>query len=64
MHYFVSILVLQHLEEKEKAGCFAEIVLQMYCYYKCSVALLHGAVGWSALCVIVVYPDQTHLLFV
>ena len=22
----------------------------MYCYYKCSVALLHGAVGWSAVC--------------
>ena len=21
-----------HLEEKEKAGCFASIVLQMYCY--------------------------------
>ena len=34
-----------HLEEEEKAGCFAVIVLQMYCYYKCSVALTHGAVG-------------------
>ena len=31
-------------------GCFAIIVLQMYCYYKCSVALPHGAVGWSAVC--------------
>ena len=39
-----------HLEEEEKAGCFAIIVLQMYCYYKCSVALPHGAVGWSAVC--------------
>ena len=29
---------------------FAIIVLQMYCYYKCSVALPHGAVGWSAVC--------------
>ena len=29
---------------------FAIIVLQMYCNYKCSVALPHGAVGWSALC--------------
>ena len=28
----------------------AIIVLQMYCYCKCSVALLRGAVGWSALC--------------
>ena len=51
MHYFVSILVLQyHLKEGEKAGCFAIIVLQMYCYYKCSVALPRGAVGWSAVC--------------
>ena len=39
-----------HLEEEGKAGCFAIIVFQMYCYYICSVALLHGAVGWSAVC--------------
>ena len=38
------------LEEEEKAGCFAIIVLQMYCYYECSVALPHGAVGWPAVC--------------
>ena len=48
MHYFVSILVCNLLEEEEKAGCFAFIVLQMYCYYNYSVALPHGAVGWSA----------------
>ena len=41
MHYFASI----HLEEEEKAGCFAFIVLQMTCYCKRSVALPHGAVG-------------------
>ena len=35
---------------KEKAGCFAIIVLQMYCYYICSVALPHSAAGWSAVC--------------
>ena len=29
---------------------FAIIVLQKYCYYKWSVALPHGAVGWSAMC--------------
>ena len=40
----------ERFEEEEKAGCFAFVVLQMYCYYKCSVALPHGAVGWSALC--------------
>ena len=33
-----------HLEEEEKAGYFAIIVSQMYRYYKCSVALPHGAV--------------------
>ena len=26
------------------------VVLQKYCYYKCSVALPHGAVGLSAMC--------------
>ena len=34
-----------HSEEEEKAGCFAIIVLQMYFYYKYSVALPHGVVG-------------------
>ena len=34
-----------HLEEEGNAGCFAIIVLQMYCYYKCFVALPRGAVG-------------------
>ena len=29
-----------HLKEEERAGCFSFVVLQMYCYYKCSVALL------------------------
>ena len=37
--------------KRKKADCFAIIVLQMLCYYKCSaVALPHGAVGWSAVC--------------
>ena len=39
-----------HLEEEENAGCFAIIVLQVYCYYNCYVALPPGAVGWSAVC--------------
>ena len=35
----------------------------MYCYYKGSVALPHGA--WVGLqCVIVVFPDHTHLLLI
>ena len=39
-----------HFEQEEKAGCFAIIVLQMHCYYKSSMALPHGVVGWSAVC--------------
>ena len=35
----------------------------MYCYYKCSVGLPHGAVDWSAVCECG-NPDHTHLLFV
>ena len=34
-----------HLEEEEKAGCFAVVVLHMYCYCKCSMRLPRGAVG-------------------
>ena len=26
------------------------IFLQIYCYYKCSVALPHSVIGWSAVC--------------
>ena len=39
-----------HLEEEEKVGCFSIIVLQMYCYYTCPVALPDGDLGWSAVC--------------
>ena len=39
-----------HLEEEKRTGCFAIIVLQMYYYCKCSVALPQGALGWSAVC--------------
>ena len=41
---------MQNLEVEEKAGCFAIIVILMYCYYKCSVALPCGAMGCSAVC--------------
>ena len=50
MHYFVYILVSNPIKEEGKAGFFAIIVLQMYCYYNCSVSFPHGAVGWSAVC--------------
>ena len=42
MHYFVPLLVYNHLEE-EKADCFALVVLRMSCYCICSVALPYGA---------------------
>ena len=61
MFVFVLLCItLCHIEEEDKAGCFAIIVLQMYCYYKCSIALPRGAIGWS---VIMVFPDHTDLLF-
>ena len=47
---YCSFWFCNHFDEEEKAGCFAIIVLQMYCYYKCSVALPHRAVGWPAVC--------------
>ena len=33
-----------------ETDCFASIVLQMYCYYKCSVVPTLGAVSYSAVC--------------
>ena len=39
-----------HLDKEERAGCFAFIVFWMSCDCICSVALPHGAVGWSAVC--------------
>ena len=57
-------MLCNHLEEEEKAGCFAIIVLRMYFYYKCSVVLPHGAVGLSSVCYCgISYRDHTHLLF-
>ena len=49
-----SFQICNHLEEEEKAGCFAIIDLQMYCYY---VLWLFLTVPWVGLqCVIVVFP--------
>ena len=50
MHSLCPFYFCNNLEEDEKAVSFAIIVLQMFCYYKCSVALPRGAVGWSAVC--------------
>ena len=43
-------LSCNHLEEEERAGCFAFIVLRMSCHCKCSVTLPLDAMGWSAVC--------------
>ena len=59
----VLCLALSHLEEEERAGCFAFIVLWMSCYCKCSVSLPPGALWVGLRSVIVVFPDHTHLLF-
>ena len=39
-----------HLEEEDRADCFAFIVFGISSYCKCYVALPHGAVGRSAVC--------------
>ena len=39
-----------HIDEEDRAGCFALIVFQMSCYCICPVALPHGALGGSAVC--------------
>ena len=52
MSLFCNALLCDHsscasiLKRKRKLVA----LLLMYCYYKCFVALPHGAVGWSAVC--------------
>ena len=53
---FCPFYFCNHFEEKD--GCFAFIVLQMYCYYTCAVALPHDAVAWFVVCDSVL-PDHT-----
>ena len=59
MHYLVPFLVCNHVEKR--AVCFTLVFLLMSCDCNCSAALPHGAMCWSAVCVIVVFPDHTHL---
>ena len=47
-HLYVKPLF--DVEEEERVGCFAFVVLRMSCWCKCSVTLPHGAMGWSAVC--------------
>ena len=56
----MSFLVCNHLDEEERAGCFALIVL---CLATVNVLWLFLTVSWVGLqCVSVVFPDHTHLL--
>ena len=55
---FYALLCVHSSFVIETAGCFAIIVLQMYCYYKWSVTLPHGLQY-----AIVVFPDHALLLF-
>ena len=52
-----------YYEEEENDGSFACIILQMYCFYECFVALPYGFVD-GQLYVIAVFPDHTHSRFV
>ena len=47
---FCPFYFCNHLEEEERTGCFAFIVLRMFCYCTCSVTPPHIAVGWSTVC--------------
>ena len=44
-----SFAVIMH-DGEERAGWFILSVFLMSCYCYCSVALPHGAMGWSAVC--------------
>ena len=51
-----------HLQEEERAGCF--LLSSCGCLATVSVLWLFLTLPWVGLrCVIVVFPDHTHLLF-
>ena len=50
MHYFMSFLVLQSSWRGRESWLLCFFVFWMSCYFKSSVALLHSAVGWAAVC--------------
>ena len=58
----MSVVFCNHIHGEERAGCFALTVFLLSFDSQCSVALPHGAVGWSAVCDVVFF-DHTYLLF-
>ena len=66
LQYVVSFLVLQSLDEEGRASCITLIVFPMSsrCLVTVSVLCSFRAMSWvGLLCVIVVFPDYTQLLF-
>ena len=61
VQYFVSYLVLPS-SLWECVFCTL-IVFLMTCYCNCSVTLSLGINGRSAVCMVVVFPDHSDLLF-
>ena len=57
--YALLLCVHSSFEKEEKAGCFAIIVLHIYCYYYVLWILLTVPLA-GLQCVIVVFPDHTH----
>ena len=46
----MSFYCYNHLDQEERGGGFTLFVFLIFCYCKCSVALSHGGVDWSAVC--------------
>ena len=47
---YVLSSVATILMGEERAGCFTMFIFLLSCDFYCSVAITHGAVGWSAVC--------------
>ena len=61
--YVVFVLVCNHLEEEERE-LVALLLLSYGCLVTLNVLRLFLTVLWVGLqCVIVIFPDHTHLLF-
>ena len=44
------MIITKQLDEEERAGCFAFVVVWMYSNCKCPAVLPQSAVGWSVVC--------------
>ena len=46
----LNFMAIVYFEERERAGYFTVFVFLMSCDCLCYLAVLHGTVGWSAVC--------------